>query len=277
MLRVSLDRIRHAMRGRDDIELLVVEQGDVPAASGICAELGLAATVVRDPGRGSSRARNAGVDRARGAIVLFTDDDCEVPPKWIDAHLDALHDPDIVASFGRVLGLSRLGDESDDPVARRAVHRRGTPPWFIGHSSNMAVRAGAFHAVGGFDERLGAGASRAGGGEDADLIVRLLRVGPVVSGTGDPVRHMEWRSDADHRTTLLAYQHAAGAWIGKMFREHPRDAWPHLKDRIYATRIYAREARAGKDAPVPVPAYASALARGFLTGLTMSPWRSRRS
>jgi len=277
MLRACLERIRDAMRGVDDVELVVVEQGDAPAAEGTCGELGIPATVVADPGRGASRARNLGVARAQGPIVLFTDDDCEVPPTWIDPHLAALDDAGIVASFGRVLGLSRLGDESEDPVARRAVHRRGAPPWFVGHSSNMAVRTDAFRKVGGFDERLGPGASRVGAGDDADLIVRLLRVGAVVSGTGDPVRHMDWRTEDDHRATLLVYQHANGAWIGKMFREHPRDAWPHLKDRIYATRSYAREARAGKEAPVSVPAYASALARGFLTGLSMSPWRSRRS
>ena len=236
MLRTCLERIRDAMHGHA-VELVVVEQGDEPAAERVCSELGIRAEVVPDRGRGASRARNLGVSHARGDIVFFADDDCEVPPTWIGPHLAALGDPTIVASFGRVLGLSRLGDESEDPVARRAVHRRGTPPWFVGHSSNMAVRTEAFRAVGGFDERLGPGASRVGAGDDADLIVRLLRVGPVVSGTGDPVRHMEWRTPDDHRATLIVYQHANGAWIGKMFREHPREAWPHLRDRIYATRI----------------------------------------
>jgi GT2 family glycosyltransferase len=277
MLRTSLERIREAMHGREDTELIVVEQGENPAAAHVCAQLGIHATVVHDPGRGPSRARNLGVSRSRGEIAFFTDDDCEVPPAWIGAHLAAFDDPAIVASFGRVVGLSRLGDESDDPVARRAIHRRGTPPWLVGHSSNMAVRVDAFRDVGGFDERLGPGTSRVGAGEDADLIVRLLRVGAAVSGVGEPVRHMDWRTEDDHRATLLVYQYAAGAWIGKLFREHPREAWPHLRGRIGATRAYARGARAGTDAPVPVPAYAAALARGFLTGLTMSPWRSRPS
>lgn len=277
MLRTSLARIREALRGRDDAELVVVEQGNEPAAARICSELGIPAKVVPDRGFGVSRARNLGVSEARGDVVFFTDDDCEVPPTWIGAHLAAFDDSAIVASFGRVLGLSRLGDESDDPVARHAVHRRGTPPWLVGHTSNMAVRVDAFREVGGFDERLGPGTPRVEAGEDADLIVRLLRVGAAVSGVGEPIRHMDWRTEDDHRATLLVYQYAAGAWIGKMFREHPREAWPHLRGRIVSTRMYAREARSGKDAPVPVPTYAAALARGFLTGLTMSPWRSRPS
>ncbi len=145
---------------------------------------------------------------------------------------EALSDATVVASCGVVHGLSRFGgaeahDSSHDPVARKARHGVGSPPWLIGHSSNMAVRRSSFVALGGFDERFGPGSRGGFVCEDADLIVRLLGSGIVVAGTGEPVLHIDWRSPAETRRTLVAYERGSGAWIGKLLRAETaeRDAF----------------------------------------------------
>ncbi len=277
LLRTCLLSIGRAVTDMPETEVIVVEQGR-PAAGALCSEIGLPATVVRDERTGVSRARNIGAQRARGDVVLFTDDDCEVPADWVERHLEALADPEAHASFGEVSGLSRWGDAELDPAARPSRHSQGSPPWLIGHSSNMAVRRAAFLSAGGFDERLGPGSGSRAAGEDADLIVRLLRSGAVLlSGTGEAVRHIEWRSVAEHAAMLVAYEHGAGVWIGKALREQPRAALAHLRWRVGLLRDYAADGRENEGGPVPTLALAGALARGLATGVRMHPWRGRPS
>ena len=269
LLRRCLTGMRAAVARAPAVEVIIVEQG-LPSAAAICSELGLLATIVADEGRGATRARNEGTRRARGDVILFTDDDCEVPEDWIGAHLEAIA-AGAAGSFGPVAGMSRT-DELYDPAIVPASHRSDSPPWLIGHSANMAVRTSALRAVNGFDERLGPGTSGIGG-DDADLIVRLLRAGYVLrSGTGATVRHMDWRSSDANRENLMAYEHGAGRWIGKTFREQPRAALSFLALRVGLIRNRDEIGRRF----VSDRELAGALARGLARGVLMKPWRGRR-
>lgn len=49
---------------------------------------------------GPATARNHGAIEAKGAIVLFTDDDCVPMPDWLDAMLEPFNDPAVVAAKG---------------------------------------------------------------------------------------------------------------------------------------------------------------------------------
>lgn len=51
---------------------------------------------------GLSRARNCGIQHARGSLLLFTDDDVTVEPGWIDA-MAAAFTPGVAAVGGRIL------------------------------------------------------------------------------------------------------------------------------------------------------------------------------
>jgi glycosyltransferase involved in cell wall biosynthesis len=270
LLKRSLASIEVAAAAVPGTEVIVVEQG-VPSAKAVCEELGLDATIVTSREVGASKARNEAIARARGDIVLFTDDDCEVPPDWVAAHTEALSDPQSIASFGPVGGLRY--DEEYDPVALPARHRRGSPPWIVGHSSNMAARRSALAQVGGFDERIGPGTKDLPAGEDADVIVRLLRIGDVVTGTGDAVRHIDWRSAEDRTQNLMAYEHGAGAWIGKALREQPHEALSFLTARIELQKGTAAHAKDIGDRTMTRAKLARAFARGLLEGIKLKPWR----
>jgi glycosyltransferase involved in cell wall biosynthesis len=247
LLRKTLPALAKSVETGRATELIIVEQASRYAAD-LCADLAIDATVVRDDGVGASRARNVGARHARGDIVLFTDDDCIVPGNWVVEHASAFEDDDeVTATFGALEGISRfahandVGTTSDDPAAHRAKHWAGTAPWFVGHSGNMAVRRDAFVAIGGFDERLGPGTPGSFMAEDADLIVRMLHEGgAALSGVGDPVRHLDWRSDDENRRNLLSYERGAGAWIGKVLRTEPRVGWRYLRARreLVRERLY---------------------------------------
>jgi hypothetical protein len=208
---------------------------------------------------------------AHNDVVLFTDDDCEVPLDWVRAQADALSASDIVASFGPVHGVRY--DERYDPVALPARHDSSSPPWVVGHASNMAVRKVALVAVGGFDERIGPGSGGPAAGEDADLIVRLLRKGPVVTGVGEPILHVDEGWFRDIPSKLLGYELGAGAWIGKTFREDPRAALTFLRARWRLQKGTLVHAAANGDRSLTRGAFVGALVRGVAAGVALKPWK----
>lgn len=269
LLGPTMDALAVAVRAAPGTEVVVVEQGGTPAV-GVVREHGF--RHLADLGVGVSRARNLGIRAATGDVVLFTDDDCLVPPSWISGHLAVLDAPSVQGSFGEVGGLPRHEDDGTDGARTVARHGRGSPPWDVGHSSNMAVRRAVLLAVGGFDERIGPGARGIQAGEDADLIARLLRAGhALASGTGDPVRHADWRTEDEDLATLLAYELGAGVWIGAALRARDPSAGRHLRSRVRMLwpRV-AQQVRTGR-ARDGVRLWLG-LARGLGRGLFLRPW-----
>jgi glycosyltransferase involved in cell wall biosynthesis len=129
---------------------------------------------------GKSAALNDAVKAASGSVLAFLDDDVVVNKTWLSA---------VERFFGESKyqagqGLIRLqSPANDDPEIMRLVRRYGTIPYLeqkpnaiSRHSLNGAnffVSRAAFDRAGGFDERLGPGAS--GTSEDVDFARRLIR------------------------------------------------------------------------------------------------------
>jgi GT2 family glycosyltransferase len=194
----ALRRLDH-----DDLEIVVVD--NAPAGD---AAARLVATVasgdarvryLREDRPGLSCARNCGLREARADIVAFTDDDVRVDPLWAAALVRGFaRDPRVACVTGLVasaaLGLpeERYFDARvswSSSCERRtfaAARGAGDSPLHpysagvFGTGANMAFRAAALRATGGFDECLGAG-SPAGGGEDLDAFLRVLLDGGLIA------------------------------------------------------------------------------------------------
>ena len=86
--------------------VIVVDQSSDDASAAVFKELagGLAGFDYLASGRiGASIARNQGARSARGDLLLFTDDDCEVTADWVDdwrRYFDA--HPTVDIAFGKV-------------------------------------------------------------------------------------------------------------------------------------------------------------------------------
>jgi glycosyltransferase involved in cell wall biosynthesis len=267
LLAQSLPLLRRAAEAAGDTEVLVVEQGGQYAAA-LADQHG--ARYVPDTGTGVSRARNVAAARAAGSVVLFTDDDCLVAESWVRDHLSALEDATLSASFGVVEGLART--TGGDTTSPRRRHELGAVPWDVGHSSNVAVRREALVDVGGFDERIGPGSGGVPAGEDADLIVRLLAGGHVVvSGTGVPVRHAEWRTADEDTDVLAGYERGAGVWIGASLRARRPYAARHLAKRLrllgwrMGVHLRDRDVRGAAR-------FVRELSVGLARGVRLEPW-----
>lgn len=197
---------------------------------------------VVEPVAGLSRARNRGLREASTRRVAFTDDDVQVDRCWLTA---------IMAGFARhseagcVTGLVPAA-ELDHP-AQRYFERRyswsagmdpqvfvldqaGQSPLYpfsagiFGTGANFAVDRRLMLRIGGFDEALGAG-SPAGGGEDLDAFVRILRAGrPLVYQPSALVWHTHRTDEGALRRQLYSYGVGLTAFLAKYVLDR-RTAW----------------------------------------------------
>lgn len=135
---------------------------------------------VYEPRTGTSPARTAGVEAARGAFLLFADDDVEARDGWADGLVAGFENPEVVVVAGRIeaewpfpppswldgpqatlLTLLEFGPEprllgpADQPVAAslgfRAAAVRALPrPWFhprLGHVGHVHIGHEETHLV----------------------------------------------------------------------------------------------------------------------------------
>lgn len=156
-------------------EILVVDNGSVDATAEVASALGV--TVLREPVRGVARARNTGARAASGALLVFLDADTLVPPSFAQKVLECCGDP---ACPGGAF------DTHQRPARRVLRVYLGLWRW-LGLRFGMAqgaaqfCRAGAFAALGGYDERLFMG-------EDVDFFWRLKRLARKGGGRAAFVR-----------------------------------------------------------------------------------------
>ena len=140
---------------RDMFECLVVDDGSQDRTAET-AELAGAVVVRLEKNRGRAAARNAGIERARGEWIAFTDADCVPSRRWLAVLLAAAKTSDrqTLALAGKTIGL-----ESRTPAARfidligaldaETYLRHKTMPW--APTCNLASRREDLLAVGGFD------------------------------------------------------------------------------------------------------------------------------
>jgi GT2 family glycosyltransferase len=224
-----------------DIEIVVVD--DASRDARVVADVVAAAPharLVRGEGRGPAAARNRGVRAAEGAIVCFTDDDCEPVPEWAAALVARIRSSaDVHAAAGPTRNArpenpfaaaapaiaSHLAEATiDTPTGRM----RFAP------TSNLACRAEVLAAVP-FDERYPLAA-----GEDRDWCARLV-------GSG--------RSLVFEPSAIVRHHQELGArtfWRQQV--RYGRGAYRFRADHGTLTR------------PEPPAFYAGLLRRGFAEG-----------
>ncbi|MGG5811563.1 glycosyltransferase [Falsiroseomonas sp. CW058] len=164
-----LDRLVARLARQDcrDFEVVVVDQSEEPWA-GAGRDHGVPLHYLHTDLRGAVAARNTGADLARGAVIAFTDDDCEPHPGWLEGARAAFDDPDVVGVEGLI-----LSDKVGDPDWRWVTNDGFEGIGFM--TANLFVRAAAFHRLGGFDPDFEEPHFR----EDTDLGWRLQAIGLV--------------------------------------------------------------------------------------------------
>jgi glycosyltransferase involved in cell wall biosynthesis len=162
------------------LEVVVVDDGSRdPRAVERALEALPDARLVRRDGGGPAAARNAGVQAARGRVVLMTDDDCVPAPGWAAALTAAVEQRSALAGGRTKFDATRPLVAASETIVQHA-ERRGP---FVA-TRNVAIPRELALAVP-FDERF-----REAGGEDREWGRRLAARGtPVVHVDAARLRH----------------------------------------------------------------------------------------
>jgi glycosyltransferase involved in cell wall biosynthesis len=236
-----LDRcLRHVLTGgRGGDEIIVVDSASADDGTArVAASHG--ARYVRLEVAGVSRARNAGWRAASHELVAFTDDDVRVHDGWRDAMASALADPDMAFVTGWI-GVPADQADAPDPqphIVEPHRHRMDREARrYYGAGGNFGVRHSALRDIGGFDERLGAGAWF-GAAEDADLFDRLVAAGYVGEYRPDVrVDHDAWRSVREGLRQQWAYGKGIGARIRLLLHRDRDRAWRAARRALWPRGI----------------------------------------
>lgn len=202
-------------------EVVLVDNASTDATPDVlrrfAGEAGYPVKVLREDRPGRSYALNAGISRAEGRLVVFSDDDCYLGPGYLRTVAREFAAGAFQYAGGRIL----LHDPADARIAtnysrRPRIFRPGSflRPGVI-QGANMIVMRQVFDKVGPFDEEMGAGARFRC--EDSDLLARASVAGFTGAFIPDlVVYHHHGRkpgpaTDALHR----ANAHGRGAYYAK--------------------------------------------------------------
>lgn len=179
---------------------------------------------------GLSRARNTALRTCRTELIVFTDDDCVVPPDWTSTirrlmsteHFDMLFAPVTADQAQQDLGV---WIPVYQPSLIGRVSRDADPIDAFGIGANMGLQTSLRDVVGYFDEYLGAGSSHFGASEDTDYAYRSLKKGMSVGIVDGPaVIHFGARHGSERTDLRRSYLLGASAMLDKHARIGDRAA-----------------------------------------------------
>lgn len=220
-LQACLEAVERMDVADSELELALVDNGSTDGESyqrlqSFGASTRFRCKVLQTYTPGNSAGRNLALRHATGDLLIFIDDDCYVDRRFVQdwqgvfsrGHLGYAsgmitpHDPNY-SSYGCNVRAT------EDLVAPGHFLRRGMIA-----GSNMAFARACLDAVGGFDERFGAGTPFAG--EEWDVALRASAKGWAGGYFPQPrVAHDHRRTEDDGRERLLYYDYGAGAVYAK--------------------------------------------------------------
>jgi GT2 family glycosyltransferase len=212
-------------------EVLVVDDAGATSAVRAQAERFGARYEPHERELGLNVARNTGVQRSDGELVVFVDDDVAACPEWLAALLAAAREhPDVDVLAGRIRARlegrpPRTCGREGSPITTLDLGERNAETRYA-WGANMAIRRGALERVGAFDVTL------EHGGDEQEWQDRLRAREPgarVLYVAGAAVDHRRCGADARLRA-LTRTAHARGRAARRF--DVRRGQEPSLRDEL---------------------------------------------
>ncbi len=169
-----LDALVNQNFPKKQYEVIVVDDGSKDNTVSVVSEF-KTVKLVRQGHKGPAAARNHGVSKSKGELVLFTDSDCVPPKNWIKKITKPFKNREVAGVGGTYRTLNKkslvarfVGYEIEE---RHKTLGKNTSTDFIGTFS-AAYRKQIFTKFGGFDKSFPAAS-----GEDPELSFRISKAG----------------------------------------------------------------------------------------------------
>ncbi|MEW5818115.1 MAG: glycosyltransferase [Spirochaetota bacterium] len=179
-LPACLDSILNLNYPRENLEVIVIDNGSTDGTREIAEESG--AGVIVDKDKNVSGLRNLGARQAKGDIIAFVDADCIVSGDWLNRAAPYFEKTD-VAAWGAPPTVPDKATwvQRSWYIVRRKNKEVQEVNWL--ESMNLFVRRDQFLAIGGFNEDLVTC-------EDADFSFRIAKYGKIISDSRIVVIHL---------------------------------------------------------------------------------------
>ncbi len=267
-------------------EVLVVDSASPSAGAAriaaLAAQHGARLIVLDRPGL--SRARNAGLEAARGRITAYLDDDAVPAPDWL-ARLHEAALPGIAAIGGRITPRyeaplpawwppDQIGSLTVIEHAAAGHVNDDLPPGVEPYGANMAFDTAALRAIGGFPEGLGRIGTKLLSGEESLVLRRLadhggrIRYDPAIA-----VLHSIQASRLTPGWLLdrLYWQGVSEVVLRRMLGS-TNAAWREAPRRLAVALLFLPLALLPQSSPALIGLrWRRAYASGFLRGLFRPP------
>ena len=171
----SLNRLDYP---RDCFEVIIVDDGSSLCMDSVAAPFKEQLTVdlIRQANAGPASARNTGSAHAKGQFLVFTDDDCQPSPNWLQALAQGFSDfPETVVGG---CTLNKLPDNIYSEASQLLIdyiysyYNSDPNHAHFFASNNLSLAADHFHSLGGFDTTFPLAAA-----EDREFCDRCLDQG----------------------------------------------------------------------------------------------------
>jgi glycosyltransferase involved in cell wall biosynthesis len=225
-----------AQRCAEPFEIVVVDNAstdDTATVVETAGRGGAPVVYVFEPKSGKSHALNTAIARARGDLLVFTDDDVLPSTDWLSAYVRAFQETGADFAAGRILPLWEVTPpgwmspalhgvlSAADGGTRRLPIRNGAKDAIMPLGANMALRRHVVDRIGGWNTDLGKLQGTLRTGEDHDFFLRMIDAG--FHGVFEPEALVEHRVPAER--LKLQYFHRwfydNGQIDARMEERHP--------------------------------------------------------
>ncbi|GAB3800220.1 hypothetical protein GCM10028798_14410 [Humibacter antri] len=237
-------RLSDVLDANADVEVLLVDN----SARGGLTVPDPRIRVERCEAPGLSRARTVACERARGQVLIFTDDDVEFSPDWPPA----MAKPLLEGVWDAAAAPVRLGTEFDH--LRATLAREWLAEANLGDTVRLVGAGMAIHRrallLGRWDERLGAGCADFAFGEESLFELMITKRGATVGLVREAgvVHHPDpSRATNDHFLRIARQKGMSDAYIGyhwwgqSLDRPRLREWRRRVRLRVYQLRHGSRQ------------------------------------
>ncbi len=260
-LQRCLNAIEQQNFPRDRYEIIAIDNNSSDQSADIVRRFPRV-TLLKESVQGAYAARNRGVNRARGRILVFTDPDCVPRPDWLASIAKRLEVPDTEVLIGgyippqhsNALRLLVLYENTKDEF----VFDTGIPELYYGHTNNMAVKRLTFERFGPFIERRR--------GADTIFVRQVVGKMPCNAVRYDAsalVEHLEVDNIATYYHKMATY--------GESRESYRHQSWTRplsMKERV---RVFERTVKNNQLSPIRAAQLATLLTFGLVS------WRVGRA